>query len=72
VAAHARFLYDKTTVHTMKGALVTVISDSNPSVVTVKPSNWKDILTMTALRAFETLATLYQSTQYNIPEGVNL
>lgn len=43
----------------------------------VKQSKLKDffdylVMTMTALRAFGTLATLYQSTQCNIPEDVNL
>lgn len=53
------------------------LEDRNPSIVMVKQSKLKDFLdnmvvTMTALRAFGTLATLYQSTQCNIPEEVNL
>lgn len=74
MAAHAPFLYDRDNERDTSDRR---LEDRNPSLVMVKQSKLKDffdylVMTMTALRAFGTLATLYQSTQCNIPEDVNL
>jgi hypothetical protein len=68
-----RALYER---HDERDTSDRLLDERKPSIVMVKQSklDFLDymVVTMTALRAFGTLATLYQSTHCNIPEHVNL